>query len=99
MASREVDVTTDVPHDVDDVLTQLLSEARAAFREEDIETGLSAVSSASTVAEHKLPEGRLRGRLLHGCEETNEVAGGSEPDTELAAEYVHAMERLLTDEA
>jgi len=91
-------MTADVPSDVDAVLTQLFGEAREAFERGEVETGVSAVTSAASVARTKLPEGRLRGRLLHGCERAEAVATADDSDATVAAEYAAAMAQLL-DEA
>lgn len=89
---------TDVPPDVDSVLTQLFHEGRKAFEQGEVATGVSAVTSAGTVAQHKLPESPLRERLLHGCERAETVAISADDDSTVAAEYVAAMERCLADE-
>jgi len=89
---------TDVPPDVDSVLTQLFDEGRKAFERGEVATGVSAVTSAGTVARHKLPESPLRERLLHGCERVETVATAPDDDHAVAAEYVAAMERRLADE-
>lgn len=89
-------MTVDIPADVESVLTQLLGEAREAFERGDTETGVSATTSAASVARNKLPEGRLRGRLLHGCQRAEAVAT-TDDDAGVAAEYVASMEQLLTE--
>jgi hypothetical protein len=91
-------VTPDVPPDVDDVLAQLFDEGRTAFEQGDVETGVSAVTSAATVARNKLPESALREAILHGCERAEAVATAEDGDSAVAAEYVAAMERRLADE-
>jgi hypothetical protein len=90
-------MTADVPPDVEAVLTQLFREAREAFDSGDVETGVAAVTSASSVASNKLPDGALRDRLLHGCERAKAVATATEDDAAVAAEYVVSMERRLAD--
>jgi hypothetical protein len=86
-------VTTDLPADVQAVLDQLLAESRAAFREGDVTTGLSTVTSASTVATTKLPEGDLQDHLRHGCARVEAVATDEQAGAAVAAEYVAAMIR------
>ena len=88
---------TDVPTDVEEVLTQLFEEAQAAFDEGDVEMAVAELSTASEVATNKLPEGDLRSRLLHGCEQAETAATGEDPDTAVAGEYVAAMDRRLDD--
>jgi hypothetical protein len=90
-------MTADVPSDVDAVLTQLFREAREAFERGDVETGVAAVTSASSVARNKLPDGSLRERLLHGCERAEAVATAEDDDAGVAAEYVASMEQRLAD--
>jgi len=90
-------MTVDIPADVESVLTQLLGEAREAFERGDVETGVSATTSAASVARNKLPDGRLRGRLLHGCQRAEAVATTDDDDAGVAAEYIASMEQLLTE--
>jgi hypothetical protein len=90
-------MTVDVPADVDAVLAQLFDEASDAFERGDVETGVSAVTSAASVVRNKLPESALRGRLLHGCERAEAVATAADNDAAVAAEYVASMEQLLAD--
>lgn len=90
-------VTTDVPPDVEAVLTQLFEESREAFERGDRETGVATVTSAATVARTKLPECTLRAHVLHGCERAEAVTTAEDDDTAVAAEYVAAMERRLAD--
>ena len=85
----------DFPSDVKAVLGQLFREAREAFERGDTETGVASITSAATVARNKLPTGRLREQVLHGCERTEAVASAAESDTDVAAEYVASMERRL----
>jgi len=94
LASQIRSVTSDLPADVEAVLDQLFTEARAAFRDGDVETGVSAVETASRVARNKLPEGELRERLLYGCERVEAVAT---EEKEVAAEYAAAMARHVND--
>jgi hypothetical protein len=90
-------MAADVPPDVEAVLTQLFQEARSAFEDSDTETGVAALTSASSVVNNKLPNGPLRDRLLHGCERAQAVATAADDDAEVAAEYVASMERRLAD--
>jgi hypothetical protein len=68
-------VGEDLPPDVRTVLTQLFAEGREALAAGDREVALDAVTTAETVATNKLPEGPLRGRLLHGCGRVRALAG------------------------
>ncbi len=90
---------TDVPADVESVLSQLFEEAGDAFDRGDVETAVSAVATASEVATNKLPDSEFRSQLLHGCERAEAVATGEDGDTAAAAEYVAAMERRLAEAA
>ncbi len=85
-------MTVDVPADVDAVLAQLFDEASDAFEQGDVETGVSAVTTAATVTRNKLPKSTLREELLHGCERTEQVAA---ENSTVAAEYAAAMGRRL----
>ena len=91
-------MTPDVPPDVDSVLTQLFEEGREAFERGQVETGVSTVTSAATVARTKLPESALREEILHGCERAQAVATAENSDSAVAAEYVAAIERRLADD-
>jgi hypothetical protein len=89
-------VTEDLPEDVRSVLAQLFAEGQTAVERDDPATARETVTSAEEVARNKLPEGELRGRLLHGCARALDLLdpeGGVEDDA--AAEYLAAMERLL----
>jgi len=101
-------VTEDLPGDVRSVLTQLFAEGQEALAEGDPETARETVSSAEEVATNKLPEGDLRGQVLHGCGrvrrllDADVVAGDESSDdtdgrveADAAVEYLAAMERLL----
>lgn len=88
-------MTVDVPADVEAVLAQLFDEASEAFERGDVETGVSAVTTAATVTRNKLPESALREELLHGCERTEQVAADNDA---VAAEYTAAMARRLARE-
>jgi hypothetical protein len=104
-------VTEDPPADVLAVLAQLFAEGQASLTDGDVDTAREAVTSAETVVTNKLPEGDLRGQLLHGCGQANalldpetggegegpEETDGVEPDA--AAEYLAAMERRLPEGA
>jgi hypothetical protein len=97
LAASQPSVTDDVPADVEAVLTQLLAEAEEAFERDDVETAVAELMTASEVATNKLPQGDLRSRLLHGCEQAEAVATSEDGDTAVAAEYVAAMARRLDD--
>lgn len=84
---------TAVPPDVEAVLGQLFAAAREALDDGDTETAVSAVTSAATVASTKLPEGRLRAQLRHGCRRVETVA--TDDDSAAAIAYIAAMERRL----
>jgi len=92
------------------VLTQLFAEGQEALAAGDREVALDAVTTAETVATNKLPEGPLRGRLLHGCGRVRALTGdGATADgpgegdatpggsDEAAAAYLAAMERRVAD--
>ena len=83
---------TDPPPDVRDALRQLLAEAAAAARERDAGTADDILDTVARVAENKLPESDLRGRLLFGVERARGLAA-DEPL--VAAEYCRAMRDLL----
>lgn len=87
----------DVPEDIDTVLSQLFREARSAFADGDAETGVALLTTAATVATNKLPEGRLRAQILHGCERAEAVAVTDDSDFAVAAEYVASIERRLDE--
>jgi hypothetical protein len=100
-------VADDLPPDVRAVLVQLLAEGREALAAGDREVAARTVTTAETVATNKLPEGALRGRLLHGCARVRELLAGDatvdgvegRPGTaeEAAAAYLAAMERRVTE--
>ena len=105
-------VTEDPPADVLAVLAQLFGEGQEALADGDADTAREAVTSAEAVATNKLPEGDLRGQLLHGCAQARalldpETGGGSaegdDPEgangaePDAAAEYLAAMERRLPE--
>ena len=92
-------VADDIPTDARDVLSQLLAECAAALDEGDCATARDTIGSAQSVATNKLPEGDLRGHLLHGCERT-EVLLHPEEEAEIdaASEYVAAMRRRLPED-
>lgn len=83
----------DLPADVTSVLTQLFAEAQRALADGDRETARSAVASAATVTEHKVPAGALADRLQHGCERVQSLLDGGQPCA--ATEYLAAMERRV----
>jgi hypothetical protein len=108
-------VTEDPPADVLAVLAQLFAEGQEALADGEVDTAREAVTSTEEVASNKLPEGDLRGQLLHGCAQARalldpETGGGSaEGDgpegmdrvepDAAAAEYLAAMERRLPEGA
>ena len=82
----------DLPADVEATLTQLLAEAAAAARTRDVEEVEAIVDTVRTVVRNKVPQERLRGRLLHGCRAVDRLVA-DEPL--VAAEYLEAMARLV----
>ena len=103
-------MTGDPPADALAVLAQLFAEGQEALVDGDVDTARETVTSAEEVATTKLPDGDLRGQLLHGCgqaralldPETGAASGeGDDPDgadrvePDAAAEYLAAMERRL----
>jgi len=89
-------VPDDVPSDVHAVLTQLFEETETAIRAGEFETARQTIATATTVSRNKLPEGDLRGQLLHGC---GEVLAAITPEngveSAVAIEYVRAMAQRL----
>lgn len=76
-------VTEDLPDDALAVLAQLFTEGQESLADGDVHTAREAVTSAEEVATNKLPEGDLRGQLLHGCAQTRalldpETGGGDD---------------------
>jgi hypothetical protein len=107
-------VTEDPPADALAVLSQLVTEGQEALTDGDVDTAREAVTSAEAVATNKLPEGDLRGQLLHGCGQARTLldpgtgggdAEGDGPEgadgvePDAAAEYLAAMERRLPESA
>lgn len=105
-------VTEDLPADVLAVLAQLFAEAQESLADGDVDTAREAVTSAEAAATNKLPEGDLRGQLLHGCAQARalldpETGGGDgegdgpegadSVEPDAAAEYLAAMERRLPE--
>ncbi len=101
-------MTEDPPADALAVLAQLFAKGQEALADGDVDTARDTVTSAEEVATNKLPEGDLRGQLLHGCGQTLALLDpeansgddgdddpGVEPDA--AAEYLAAMERRLPE--
>jgi hypothetical protein len=86
-------VTGALPADVRSVLAQLFTEARDAVADGDRETARSAVDTATTVTENKVPEGPLRDRLLFGCERVTALLDADQPRA--AREYLAAMARRV----
>jgi len=92
-------VSEDVPADVSAALAQLFEEGQQALEDGDRETCRQTVESAESVATNKLPEGELRGQLLHGCERVHHLLDPeTEEDPEVAIEFLTAMQRRLPDE-
>lgn len=88
----------ELPSDVQSVLTQLFDGTETAIRAGEFNTARQTVETAATVSRNKLPDGELRGQLLHGCAEVTAVldaTGGVESD--IAAEYVRAMAQRLPE--
>lgn len=85
----------ELPADVTSVLTQLFAEAQHALEDDDWETARSAVSSAATVAEHKVPADMLADQLQHGCARVQSLLDAGQPRA--ATEYLAAMERRVAD--
>lgn len=89
-------VPEDLPSDVLSVLKQLLSEGQTAIRAGDIDTAREIVETTATVSRNKLPDGELRGQLLHGCGEVTEaLTPTGDVEADVAAEYLRAMARRL----
>lgn len=76
----------EVPHDVRASLSQLLTEAAAAARENDETTAVALLDTAETVAENKLPPGERRETIRRGCA----AARRAFPNADLAAAYISA---------
>jgi hypothetical protein len=91
-------VPDDLPTDVIAVLSQLFAETRTALADGDLATARETISSAETVATNKLPAGDRKAALLHGCERVRDLLEEDEPKTDVATEYVAAMERRLPDD-
>ena len=105
-------VTEDPPADVLAVLAQLFAEGQEALADGDVDAARETVTSAEEDATNKLPEGDLRGQLLHGCAQARGLldpetgggdAEGDDPEgtdrvePDAAAEYLAAMERRLPE--
>ena len=105
-------MTEDPPADALAVLAQLFAEGQEALGNGDVDTARETLGSAEEVATNKLPEGDLRGQLLHGCAQARvlldpETGGGDGEgdgpegvdgvEPDAAAEYLAAMERRLPD--
>lgn len=90
-------MSDDLPSDVVTVLSQLLARTRTALAEGDHATARETITSAETVATNKVPAGERREALLHGCDRVLALIDGDEDENEsdVAAEYVSAMERRL----
>ena len=85
-----------LPPDVYAVLDQLLDEATVAVQAGEYDTARSAVDSAATVTENKVPPGRQRALLEHCCETVRELLGADEIEDALVSEYLRATgDRLV----
>lgn len=76
-------MTEDPPADALAVLAQLFDEGQEALAGGDVDTARETLASAEAVATNKLPEGDLRGQLLHGCAQARalldpETGGGDD---------------------
>jgi len=93
-------VSDDPPTDAIAVLSQLFEETRTAIAEGDLATARDTIASAETVATNKLPAGDRRETFLHGCGRVLELLDpeDGDPETDVAAAYITAMERRLPDE-
>jgi len=95
-SSKPPTVPDDVPSDVRAVLSQLFEETETAILAGEFDTARQTVETATTVSRNKLPEGELRGQLLHGCSEvTSAIASEDGVESAIAVEYVRAMARRL----
>jgi hypothetical protein len=81
-------VSNDLPADVRATLAQLFAEAGEAARDGRTDVAVSALETAATVVENKVPEGELKRRLDHGCARAVATA---ESEPLVAAEYCAAM--------
>lgn len=91
-------MSEDVPPDVSATLAQLFEEGQQALEDDDRETCRQTVESAERVVTNKLPEGELRGQLLHGCERVRHLLDPeTDEDPEVAIEFLTAMQRRLPD--
>jgi len=86
-------VSGDVPADVETVLCQLFAAGRKALDNGEVETCRQTVDSAESVATNKLPAGRHREWILHGCWRVRSLL--TEAETTAAKEYLSAMERRV----
>ncbi|NLV08481.1 hypothetical protein GOC74_00835 [Halomicrobium mukohataei] len=87
-----------LPPDVYAVLDQLLTEAGRAVARGDHETASSAVDSAATVTENKVPPGPQRRLLEHCCETVTGLLEAEDTDAALIREYLRATsERLVVE--
>jgi len=89
-----------LPPDVYAVLNQLLAEAGEAIEAGEHDTARSAVDSAATVTENKVPPGLQRERLAHCCDTVTELLDSEDAESAtVAREYLRAMgDRLCVDE-
>lgn len=93
-------MSEDIPPDVIAVLSQLFEEAHEALEVDDNETCRQTIESAEEVATNKIPEGELRGQLLHGCQRVRRLLDTEEDEeAEAAVEFLTAMQRRLPDES
>lgn len=98
LASKVPRDARDLPADVESVLSQLLAEAATAAEDGDVDTVVRVVDTVATVTTNKVPEGRLRERLLFGCQAVRRQIVGVDPDSPfastrgaVAAEYLRRM--------
>lgn len=86
----------ELPSDVLAVLTQLFETGETAVLSGEFDTARQTVTTAKTVSRNKLPDGELRGQLVHGCTRVNTLlAAPDDEDVASAAEYLRTMERRL----
>jgi hypothetical protein len=86
-------VTEDLPADIETVLAQVFAGGQEALERGDVESCRQIIESAEAVISNKLPAGQRKERLRFGCERAR--AGLNDGETELAEEYLAAMERRL----
>ena len=84
-----------LPPDVFAVLDQLLEEAGVAVSAGEYDTARSAVDSAATVTENKVPPGLQREILEHCCATVTDLLAADEIEDELIREYLRATRERL----